>query len=778
MSHYLLPTNAILRTLLLLVCALPLAAQRAPSIPAPEEVLGFKPGTDGRIASYKEIRGYFARLGEASPRVEVRTVGKTTEGRPFDIAIISSEKNIANLEKLRLDNAALTDPRKINKTRAAELIENGKGFVLINEYIHSSEVGPAQAGMVTAHFLATTQDEHWLKALDDVVTILTLCHNPDGYETVVDWWRKTKDDPATRGAPLPVLYHKYVGHDNNRDWFMLTQQETRVTVSELHMKWHPQIVVDQHQMGGRGARMFVPPYVDPYEPNVHPLIRENTKSVGMYVMHALTDSGRKGVWCREQFDAWTPARAFMHYHGAVRFLTEVASANWADPVDVKRPIRGKSATRSVTNPAPWKMGQWNLGQIVDYTSQGALQVVLHVSLLRKTWLTNFYLIHKDNTDAKAGPAGFFIPSGQQEDAVAKLIDIMQLGGVEYERTTLDAKGPRRRNGFLIRNGQPYFCFARALLENTPYPEIRVQSGGRLRTPYDVTSHNLPLLMNLKVEILDQQGDLPKASANVKTFVSSARPRKVNARIGLYSPWLANMDEGWTRFLFDHFKIPFARITNEDFKNNKLKEKADVIVFASYGRQGRGGSTTKSIVAGRTNKKLPAMYRGGIGDEGRQALLGFVIQGGTVVTLNASSQFAIDLFSIPLKQVKTGSRVNRGRDGLPIFNIPGAMLNCDVDMSSPLAAGCTKVTPVFFWNSRAFEPSGAQLPDSVTLPVRYAKKHLVAGGWAQGAETLAGHGAVAVAKIGKDHVVLFGFSPQFRCQTWGTFPMFFNALRLR
>ena len=197
---------------------------------------------------------------------------------------------------------------------------------------------------------------------------------------------------------MPWLYHKYVGHDNNRDWFMLTQQETRLTVTEIYRRWRPQIVIDQHQMGQEGPRLFVPPYVRPYEPNVHPVLRERCAQLGRYVVKEMTTRGHEGVLCNAMFDAWTPARAFMHYQGAIRFLTEVASCRTAEATNV-RP-RGIATKKTPDNPAPWKGGRWGLDDIVRTCTDVALQVLRHASAERRAWLEGFHRVHVDQCAAE------------------------------------------------------------------------------------------------------------------------------------------------------------------------------------------------------------------------------------------------------------------------------------------------------------------------------------------------------------------------------------------
>lgn len=722
-----------------LVAALSVLAARAPAqaaakVPAPEDVIGFKPGADGMLAGYGKILEYFTKLADASDRVDLRLVGKTTEGRDMALALISSPENLRRIDVIREDNLRLADPRKIGAGETDALVARGKVIVLVNESIHSNEVGPAQAGMTTAHWLATTNDPEWRKVLNDVVILLNPCHNPDGYDAVTGWWNRFKDDPKTRGAPLPVLYHKYVGHDNNRDWFMLTQAESRVTVQEMHLEWRPQIVVDQHQMGAAGPRMFIPPYQEPWEPNVHPLLRKQLEGLGRSVMAAMTAQGLKGVVCNRMFDAWSPSRAYMHYHGGVRVLTEVASCQTADPIENAggrgggRGGRGESS-RSEDEPAPWTGGRWALGDIVTYCRTAVLEAVRHASKHRSAWLRNFHAVHADACEAKAGPRGFLVPMDQpRRAALRKLMDILTLGAVEMELTAepFVVEGRTYSAGSLfIRAAQPYFPFARALFEIVPYPEIRARPDGPIRRPYDVTAHNLPLLLDLEVvpvprgplpkvldrpasaallEVNDQVGgeillDARDEGAHLDALAALAQGipvERVDGEVGSLPAggFIVRSKDG--RAKLRHAK---AHMLPKDVKGRPLRAPRIGVYWSWMASMDEGWTRfffdmlgvpftplrnadlragklaekvdvvvvaslgRAAILEGQRSEKLPEENRGGIGDEGEAALRAFVEGGGTLVTLNDSSALAIDLFKLPLETVPAGGRqvFDRERD---------------------------------------------------------------------------------------------------------------------
>lgn len=481
--------------------------QIAPAqIPSPKDFLGFEIGEARKLADMYQIIDYFQQLDAASDRIRVEEVGKTTEGNPFIVAYITSAENHRQLEQFRQYQQLLADPRTISDAQAEKMIAEGKAIVMINCSIHASEIGASQMSMKLAYDLATKNDLKTREILDNVILLLLPMHNPDGIQMVVDWYRKylgTKYEDS----PMPWLYNTYTGHDNNRDWYMFTQIESQLTL-KLHHAWRPQIVVDMHQMGRRGARLFVPPYIDPYEPNVDPIIQQQVAMLGTFMAAELTAEGKSGVMHSKDFDAWTPGRAYQHYHGGIRILTEAASVQIATPITIESENLSKSVrTSSVSMPLPWQGSDWTLKDIVDYDYSAAKAALTNAARLRDNWLRNFYRIHKKAVTRSDPPFAFIIPAKQRDvPATIKMLQTLQMGEVEVHEAMSDFKadGQNYPSGtYIIYLAQPYGGYAKALLENQVYPEIRETPEGPLKTPYDVVAHTLPLLMGVVVEQINQ-----------------------------------------------------------------------------------------------------------------------------------------------------------------------------------------------------------------------------------------------------------------------------------
>lgn len=491
-------------------------------IQSPEDYLGFKVGTDRKLADMSQIIAYFKLLDEASERIIVHEVGKTTMGNPFIYAIITSAANHQSLEHFRMIQQRLADPRKISDSEAEAMIAEGKAVVMINCSIHATEIGASQMSMQLAYDLASRSDRKFKQILDNVILLLTPMHNPDGIQMVVEWYNQNLGTKY-EGGRMPWLYHKYVGHDNNRDWFMLTQKETQMTI-KIHNAWHPHVIVDMHQMGSSGARLFVPPFVDPYEPNIDPILRQQVAMMGTFIAAELTAEGKAGVMHSTGFDAWTPARAYHHYHGGIRILTEAASVRVATPINIPfDQLRPNVKTESVKMPLPWKGGQWKLSDIIAYDYSAAIAALTNAASLRGNWVRNYYRIFRNEVNRASPPFAYVIPQQQKDLATAvKMLNVLKMGGVEVHkaRQKFDADGHEYPAGtYLVYLAQPFGGFAKTLLERQVYPEIRETPGGPLKTPYDVVGHTLPLLMGVEAVKIDNS-----FTVDSKLLVQIKKPR--------------------------------------------------------------------------------------------------------------------------------------------------------------------------------------------------------------------------------------------------------------
>ncbi|MCH8109415.1 MAG: hypothetical protein IIB15_04730, partial [Chloroflexi bacterium] len=477
------------------------------SIISPSEHLGFEVGEDRKLADWPQIVEYFYMLDSASERVRTREIGKTTEGNPFLMAIISSPENLANLERYQAIQSRLADPRTIRDEREAdELIAEGKAVVAVTCSIHATEVGASQMSMLAAHHLATSDDADVRRILENVIVLLVPSLNPDGLILVKKWYDSTLGTPH-EGVIPPVLYHKYTGHDNNRDWSMFTQAETRLTVEHCLNAWHPQILYDLHQTRTPGMRMILPPYIDPVGPNVDPILQSELAMLGSAMANELTAQGKAGVAINVVYDAFSPSRTYQHYHGGIRILSEVASVRIATPIQLEqsqlKSIRSEDPTlKSWNHPMPWKGGRWSLRHIVEYDFAAVMACLNNAARYRDVWVRNFYMVGKKAVSSVGNPYAFVIPKEQRDpNTTSELLQVLSTAAVEIHEATRPfvADGKAYSDGArVVLTTQPYGAFAKTMLEAQRYPDLRQYPGGPPKLPYDVTAHSLPLKMGVKV----------------------------------------------------------------------------------------------------------------------------------------------------------------------------------------------------------------------------------------------------------------------------------------
>ncbi|HBB95249.1 MAG TPA: hypothetical protein DC054_07640 [Blastocatellia bacterium] len=765
-------------------------------IPAPADVLGFTPGDDRKLASWAKVVEYFRKLAASSDRVKFEEIGKTTMGAPFVYATISAPENLKRLNDFKEIQRQLADPRTLTPAnsslysadrKAAELIARGKTIVAITCGIHSTEVGSYLSSMLIAYRLASSNDPDVQEILHNTIILLVPSTNPDGVDIVNNWYQKTLGTPY-EGTDPPELYHKYTGHDDNRDWYAFTQVETQLVVDKILNVWHPQIVHDIHQQGAFGSRLFLPPYMQPVEPNVPKQIVEGYTELGNYLAKEMRATGYKGITTDSTYDAWSPSRAYSHYHGGVRILQETASCRLATPITVRfdqlRPGEGYDPRKEAANFGPvWQGGEWHIGDITRTMTTVAFFLLKHAAQNREHWLQRFYEIEKEAVrPRKDGELfAFIVPSVKGSPAYQDretVLNILQRGGVEVSDAAAFRFGSLSfADGTgVIPMDQPNASFARALLEPRIYPDLR-DSSGRPIPPYDVTAHAIPLLMNVDVVAAHQKVSYRRQQTGFGEGLSSGCDHPPT--YALYRSFVPSMDEGWTRWVFLKRQewnkcFRYDSVTDREIKSSSV-EKYRTIVIPDQPRA--------ATLNGHRKGTMPEEYTGGLGEQGVKALREFVEAGGTLVCLNRASDFAIEQFKLPVRDVV---------DGLPRtdFYVPGSILRIELDTNDPIAKGMPKESIAWAENSPVFEVGGTGVSpvngDTGRMPVPQVKviawypkdSDPLLSGWLLGGDRIKGKAALVEVTMGKGRIILFGFRPQYRGQSLATYPLFFNAITSR
>jgi hypothetical protein len=545
-------------------------------------------------------------------------------------------------------------------------------------------------------------------------------------------------------------------------------------VDSIHNVWHPQIVHDIHQQDSDGSRLFLPPYLDPIEPNVDPLLVDGVNALGTAMAWELAGEGKTGIAINAIYDAWTPARAYQHYHGGVRILSEAASANLASPIEV--PFEQLATRARGFNPRerswnfshPWPGGRWTLRDIVSYQTDGAYALLQNAARYRDRWLANFLAVGTRAVRGWRGwPYAYVIPRQHQDSiGLVTLLGILHRGQVEI-RTALHpiALGGQRfpAGSYVVVLRQPYAAFAKTLLEPQRYPDLRLYPGGPPLPPYDVTAHTLPLLMgvlavpahdSLRIG-LSAPVEPPTANPNYPGFAGPDAPR-----VGLYRSYTAPIDEGWTRWVFDTWKVPYTALVDSVVRAGKLRVAFDVIVLPDQ--------SPHELLEGVPHE-YPAPYPGGLGEDGVKALRQFAEEGGTLVALNDASRFAVQQLLLPVRNVLEGVADDE-------FYAPGSIFRLELDPSDPIARGMPAQSIAWYEGGPAFEVLDSS---AVRVVGRYPTdpEKVLLSGWALHPDRVAGRAALVQVKVGQGRVVLFGFRPQYRGQSIATYPLLFNSLQL-
>ncbi len=797
------------------------------AVPPLKEHFGFTPGDDRKLADYGQIVSYFQKLSKASDRMRWVEFGKTSEGRPMYAAFISSPQNLRRLERLKDINRslalALYEPEQARKA-----LGEGKVFVWIDSGLHSTEVAPAQHAPHLAYKMLSSDDARTRRVLDNVVLIQIPVINPDGLEMVVSWYRRNVGTPYEL-APLPFLYQKYAGHDNNRDWFMLNLTETRHVSRLLYQEWFPQIVYNQHQQPAFPARIFIPPYAEPLNPNIPAAVMQGINLIGAAMAERFAMEGKTGVLSYFGFDAWwngglRSSPAFHNMHG---ILTETAASGYATPRDydpAKFPERFSNGmpTRhpGIFYQQPWQGGRWTLRDAIEYMLTADAAILELAAERREEFLNKAYALARAHRQSQEKPFAYVIsPDQWDRSSAVEMVRRLQWAGIEVKRAAeaFQAGGKSYPRGTLVLPArQPFRAYLIDLMEPQRYPEIRIGTTGPTKRPYDIAGWTLRMAMGVAVDRIEEpftaklenageigapapsldrrenasflavidllnKGAAVRWAADGKILAQGAASPEEFAkaawelrkpRVALYQPSLANIDTGWVQWLLDTFQAPYSVLRNEDVKKPDWRSAHDALIFASQsassilsGARPGGGRPGSS----ETPSQQRPEFTGGIGNEGWAQVAQFVEQGGTLIALDAASELPVQKMPLGLKGLLRGGEP--AAESPDAYYCPGSLLRVVVDNTHPLGFGMPKESIVFVSGGQVWDVKD---PQARTV-VRFAEKDVLASGWLSGEKAILGKAAVVELKHGKGRVILYGFRPHFRGQTFGAFKLLLNAL---
>ena len=549
----------------------PILAQRgAPITPpvagvtAPVQFFAQEPGSDYFLANYTQYEAYVRKLATESNRMKLVEIGRSAEGRTMVAAIVSTPANLAKLDRYKEIARRLAKAEGLTEAEAHDLAAEGKAVVWIDAGLHATETITTQSQIHVLYRMLTATDAETMRILDNTI-ILFGQDNPDGLQLVADWYMRNEDPKKREMRAIPRLYQKYIGHDNNRDSFMVQQPETEAVNKMLFREWYPQIVYNMHQTGPAGMVVFVPPFRDPFNYNYDPLIITELDEVGFSMHSRLISEGKGGSGARSaaNYSTWHNGmeRSVAYFHNSIGLLTEIIGG----PTPEMIPLIPDTQLARNDVPMPVVPREWHLRDSLDYTWSMNRAVMDYAARNRERLLFNIYkmganAIARGRTDSwtttpkdidalkeaakgkaapEAGPDDFFrgpprvdpklfdtilrnpanrdprgyILTADQVDMPTTTVFLNTLvkNGVDVLRATKPfvVAGKRYPAGsFVVRTDQAYRPHVLDMFEPQDHPHNVEYPGGPPIPPYDITGYNLTYQMGFQYDRVLEKFDGP------------------------------------------------------------------------------------------------------------------------------------------------------------------------------------------------------------------------------------------------------------------------------
>ena len=712
------------------------------ALPPPEGFFGFTPGL-GRLADWQSLTAYFDRLAAESDRLQVLHIGASSEGRPLIAVAVSTPQRLATLG----------DPPGNAPAWATVVRLAG---------IHAAESTAPQASAHLLFQLAASPDPEVLRLLERLLLIVVPAVDPDGLDRMVSW-------TANGGAGLPPGgCRRWADHDLNRDWLMQTQPEVRAVAAHVLGRFAPQVVLDMHEMWADGARMFLPPYAPPPDAHVAPAVLRRAGRLGQAIAARLTARGLAGVATGALFDAYSPARGYPFYHGAVRILCETATVAASGEPALRARAGFDPRQVSAAQPVPWPGGSWTHRDIQRYQGAATMECLRLVAATAPHWSRWQAGVLAAAADPERRPGGWHLAAEQHDRrAMRELVTALRCGGIAAST---------ENDGWRVTRAQPHGPWADALLTPTPYP--RAEAG-----PYDVTCHLLPALAGADTPsgIAGQRAypwpaDVPGYARALRRlaaglavwalspgtrgappaggFVASPSDDAQRAlrapQVAIYAGWTTGGDDaGWLRYLCARFSVPYRDLRDHELHGGGVPPGITHVVLPAV----RG----RELVHGSQDSDWPRAFRSGIGAAGAEALRAFVAGGGHLVAMEDAAAWAEVTLGLPLRASPAASRQEVSPGSLVAVHAAAPTLG--------LAAG--HPTWAMYRGRTVLHADQYRLASFSLSPAPI--------GWTRGLERLADTAAVVEVPWRRGRCTLFAFTPYFRAQSWATLPFFFNAL---
>lgn len=564
----------------------------AQDVPTPKEHYGFNIGDDYHLTNYTRTEAYFKKLDEASGRVRLEDIGETEEGRRQYMLVITSPDNMKNLETYRAISRKMA-LAEMNPDEADKLSKEGKAVVWIDGGLHSTETVSVHQLIETAYQLASRKDPETLEILDKVIVLLVHA-NPDGHELVGDWYMRN-DQPEKRSTSgLPRLYQKYIGHDNNRDFYMFNMKESQNMGRQLFVEWMPQVVYNHHQSGPAGTVLAGPPYRDPFNYVFDPILVTSLDALGAAMHTRLNVEGKPGYTQRggSGYSTWWNGglRTSTYFHNMIGILTEIIG----NPTPSSVPVVLRRLVPSGDTPHPVLPQKWHFRQSIDYSVSLNYAVMKYAARHTDEMLFNMYRMGRNSIEKgsrntwshspskveaitaafnkeKGGeenqsgsgsssqmtagfvhdvisrtenldPYGYVIPSDQPDFPTAvKFLNALIRAGITVhqapEAFTIDDK-TYPAGSYVVKTAQAFRPHVLDMFEPQDHPNDFRYEGGPPVPPYDAAGWTLAYLMNVRFDRILKNFSVPLNKLELGKLIDNA-PVEIPGSRALLLPAKAN-----------------------------------------------------------------------------------------------------------------------------------------------------------------------------------------------------------------------------------------------
>jgi hypothetical protein len=723
-------------------------------------MLGFAPGMTGAIADWPQITGYFRQLDAKSDRVEIQDIGETANGRQMIAVVISSADTIKNLKHFGEMQRKLAYPQPVQGPLVSDqLISEGKIVVAVLCSLNPTEMMASQMSMQLAYELATARDAETTRILENTILILLPSGSPDGLDVIANWNRTTRGT-SYEGSMPPEFSYSNAGQDMDQDWFSLNLNETRSIANLLWREWSPQIIYDMREQRSTDSMFQVE---QPYEAVVSNVLPgqtgAETEIATMLAGTMRADVSNAGNEKKPLGDL----KSAIYHHNALGIVTRTRS------------VEGRSKT----------------GDVMRTNMKAARDLLSIAATGREKYMRCTYELRRANvSSASYWPLAYVILPGQgRDDAVAQLMTSLHGQGIEIHRLEKELHVDMREGrhsmmsvramlempvgSYVMFLKQPYNSLLRTLFEPQKYSSAGIENNSYLEP--GAAYWTLPATMGVEViaipgivepyawrrltsvnnlnEVFKSLG-LVYAENSLTNFPNPISP---SVRIGVYQSWVGSSDRRGAQNALTKFSIPYETVFDEDVRNGNLDIPYDVIILPSL--------STRQIVFGHAAGNYPAQYTGGITEEGIKQLRAFVLNGGTLICFDESTEFAINHLNLPVT-ITTSVK--------PFLKVPTVGQVIPIEVNRKHSVGQTLRNDIRYY-ATALRVFTMDELESAHVIARYELNQKSRGGNSKEENNISNPVAVADVPLGKGRVILFGFSPTYDRQASATLPLLFRAI---